>query len=454
MEEVEGWMGGEYDYLNLKGQTGPLPYPAGFLYVYRGLRAATLAGEDDAVQAMGALEMPKEVVARQIERGQWLFLAIYIALLAAVLAAYYKARACPPWVAALLCASRRIHSIFMLRLFNDGVAMLPLYIAVYLFAKRRWNWGCVWFSLAVSIKMNVLLFAPPLLLLLLRNRGLSRTIQSLSICAAIQLVLGAPFLMTFPASYIGRSFNLGRAFFHKWSVNFAFMPVEQFEANILALPLLATHLALLGVFYYRWCRLYGGVKQCMFGTSAGKCRDSGAFIVAALFTGNFIGIAFSRTLHYQFYSWYFHTLPLLLWRTRLPNILRFGVFVAVEVAFNVFPATWWSSTLLQTAHLALLVGLLQSPLLVSLAQRTLVDVARATQHDLKALMDVDEAAMVDIVEVDEGGALLVDAASRRTQYVPFATPLDGGAAPGGAGLADEVGQQLQRAAAAASKRRA
>lgn len=42
-------------------------------------------------------------------------------------------------------------------------------------------------SLAVSVKMNVLLFAPGLLFLLLSEFGLIRTIPKLSLCAGIQV---------------------------------------------------------------------------------------------------------------------------------------------------------------------------------------------------------------------------------------------------------------------------
>lgn len=41
MQEVEGFLGGELDYINLKGGTGPLVYPAGFVYLFSGIRWVT-----------------------------------------------------------------------------------------------------------------------------------------------------------------------------------------------------------------------------------------------------------------------------------------------------------------------------------------------------------------------------------------------------------------------------
>jgi alpha-1,3-mannosyltransferase len=41
-----------------------------------------------------------------------------------------------------------------------------------------------------------------------------------------------------------------------------------------------------------------------------------------LFTSNLVGIVCSRSLHYQFYVWYFHTLHFLLWIMPMPNMSR------------------------------------------------------------------------------------------------------------------------------------
>ena len=74
----------------------------------------------------------------------------------------------PPWTLVLLCLSKRLHSIFMLRMFNDGVAMMLAYIATWLLTKRSWRAALTLFSAAVSVKMNVLLMAPAVLVIILK----------------------------------------------------------------------------------------------------------------------------------------------------------------------------------------------------------------------------------------------------------------------------------------------
>lgn len=67
-----------------------------------------------------------------LQNIQAIFAGVYLLTQAAVLALYIRTRALPPWTLCLLCLSRRVHSIFLLRLFNDCWAMLLAYAATLL----------------------------------------------------------------------------------------------------------------------------------------------------------------------------------------------------------------------------------------------------------------------------------------------------------------------------------
>lgn len=184
----------------------------------------------------------------------------------------------------MCCSSYRVHSIFVLRLFNDPVAMCLFYLALNMFLDDNWESGsviyrwvvCWWAisldvvlgngvllrlrpplcthqinvasptqlifpialyysftslffmklllcsgmtnshsflffanptynnvqrSLAVSVKMNILLFAPGLLLLYLERLGLRKAFRCLTICAFIQVsLLYLPFRVALSSS--------------------------------------------------------------------------------------------------------------------------------------------------------------------------------------------------------------------------------------------------------------
>ncbi|XP_077998646.1 dol-P-Man:Man(5)GlcNAc(2)-PP-Dol alpha-1,3-mannosyltransferase-like [Glandiceps talaboti] len=341
MDEVEGVVNGTYDYMELKGGTGPLVYPAGFVYFYLVLYYITGFGAN-------------------IRLAQYIFAIFYLINLLLVFRIYQRTEKCPPYVLIFMCCtSYRIHSIYVLRLFNDPIAMLFLYLSINLFIDKKWSWGCFWFSVAVSIKMNVLLFAPGLLILLLTEFGFWATIPRLFICAIIQLLVAIPFLAENPQGYIIRSFDLGRQFFFQWTVNWRFLPEEIFLNRYFHITLLGLHVVLLILFtLFKWTRKTGTLKKLLQKPEKKEERTlTENDIVFTLFSSNFIGMCFSRSLHYQFYVWYFHTLHYLLWSTSLPNVLRILILGVIELCWNTYPSTDYSSGALHVCHFAILLGL-------------------------------------------------------------------------------------------------
>lgn len=389
MQEVTTYQNGERDYVNIRGDTGPLVYPAGFLYLYsffKYIATRTI----DVPDPLGGSTSPEAI--RTI---QWMFVFIYVLNSAVVLMLYNAvlrrmrqqenrdlSTATTVWcwriAMVITCLSKRVHSIFVLRLFNDAPAMLLLHVSMYLFACYDcWAIGCAVFSVAVSVKMNILLFAPGLLLLLLqKNQSLLGTLQHLSVCASIQLILGWPFLTTYPISYIKKAFEFDRVFLFKWTVNWKFLPEEIFTSKSWALVLLACHLGVLVILATKWWRSssshLGDFNARTLNRLAKYDKNdrllSPEYVIYTMFVSNFVGIVFARTLHYQFYCWYFYSLPMLLWMTSfgsttsyhksnnvaillLANVLATA---GVEYAFNVFPANELSSAALQISHAYLL----------------------------------------------------------------------------------------------------
>ncbi|KAL4856028.1 Dol-P-Man:Man(5)GlcNAc(2)-PP-Dol alpha-1 [Chlorella vulgaris] len=394
MQEVTGFLQGERDYEQLKGGTGPLVYPAGFVYLFAGL---------------------KQLTAGSVVAAQYVFAGLYLVTQATVMALYIRTASLPPWSLALLCASRRLHSIFLLRLFNDCWAMAVAYIATLALQSRRWVTAVVLYSLAVSVKMNVLLMAPGVLAVLLKFAWPPAVLAGIALGVLLQLGLGAPFLLPHPRSYVSRAFEFSRVFTYKWSVNWQLLPEPYFLSRQLAIGLLLLHLRLLwSLAQQQWLKAEGGVWPALrrfFGcsplaavaarnrpasaaaaaaaevsgaraaevkqqhggrvgssggaVSAGSSRDiqtedchgshgSSSFedgVLFVVFSSNLAGLVASRTIHYQFYCWYFHTLPFLLLRSPLPRWLALATLAAIELVYNVYPPTPWASLLLLALHL-------------------------------------------------------------------------------------------------------
>lgn len=337
MQEVEGVINGTFDYSKLRGDTGPLVYPAGFVWLYMGLYYLTSHGTN-------------------VRLAQYLFSILYVVNLGLVFRILVKTRKVPPYILVLMSlTSYRIHSIFILRLFNDPVAMLLLYASINLFIDDHWSLGSLFFSLAVSIKMNILLYAPALLLAYVTVLGLPHTFVQLSICAGVQVVLALPFLATFPINYVIGAFNLGRVFLFEWTVNWRFLPEWIFVSRWFHLLLLLGHLGVLGhclQYWHQFLASYSKLRR----VPVPHCSQ---LLVLPLFMSNLVGVMFARSLHYQFYVWYYHTLHYLVWCTPYSVKVRLLLLGLIEMCWNTFPSTMWSSATLHACHLVLLVGLLR-----------------------------------------------------------------------------------------------
>jgi len=74
------------------------------------------------------------------------------------------------------------------------------------------------------------------------------------------------------------------------------------------------------------------------------------------FLCNLVGVACSRSLHYQFYVWYFHSLPYLAWSTPYSLGVRCLILGLIEYCWNTYPTTNFSSAALHFTHILLLAG--------------------------------------------------------------------------------------------------
>jgi len=258
--------------------------------------------------------------------------------------------------------------------------MFIAYVATLALQARRWALSIFLFSLAVSVKMNVLLMAPGVLAVVLKEANPRETLQGVAAGVILQVILGAPFLLSYPYSYVSRAFEFSRIFLYTWTVNWRFLPEGFFVSSRFALLLLAVHLRVLWSFaQYRWFAEEGGIFGA-FTTFLGRWSTTSLSVVRGddkssenkkqsklgssnmnndrllyiIFISNFVGIVCARSLHYQFYSWYFHMLPFILLRTKLPTIVSIGLVIAIEAVWNFFPPSAVTSTGLFVMHLATL----------------------------------------------------------------------------------------------------
>ncbi|CAO3588991.1 unnamed protein product [Absidia cylindrospora] len=351
MQQVQQFLDGERDYTKIHGDTGPLVYPAGFLYIYSAFYYLTQQGT-------------------QIRIAQYLFELIYLVTQYIVFSIYSHSKKVPPYLLILLCISKRAHSIYVLRCFNDPVAMVFLYGCVLALLRRRWTFAVVLYSAAMSVKMNVLLFFPGLGLVLWQAIGAVPTLTRLALALALQIMVAMPFWSSgFASQYLSRAFEFSRVFDYQWTVNWRMVDEKMFVSDQWAHLLLAGHIAVLLLFVMKvWCKDTGGMIRTFMDGFRSVTRKvlSADDIIGMMFTSNLIGMVFARSLHYQFYSWYFHTLPYLLFQSvwvavqyaQFRTQIRLVILATIEGCWLTFPSTENSSWSLLACHAVILLGII------------------------------------------------------------------------------------------------
>jgi len=256
--------------------------------------------------------------------------------------------------------SKRMHSIFLLRLFNDCWATLAFWTAIYLLQRRKWESGTLFWGLGLGVKMTILLAAPAVGAVILQALGTNDAVFSGLFVLILHLVMAAPFLdRDAGIQYFRGAFDFGRQFLFKWTVNWRFVGEELFLSRSFAISLLVIHASLLLYFFQtKWvkpsasnllefARKYTGSMREAEEIRISK-RVTPTFVMDAMLGSMVIGMLCARSLHYQFYAYLGWTSPYLLWRAGGGPVWVLVNWAVQEYCWLVYPSTDLSSTLVVT----------------------------------------------------------------------------------------------------------
>lgn len=367
MQQIELVNAGALDYSLIHGDSGPIVYPAGFIQIYQYFYWLTDGGVD-------------------LRAAQTAFGYLYTVTIMLTCVVYTMVEGIPPWTLYLLLASRRLVSIYVLRMFNDCFTTLAI-ISVVLLLQQGSYWSANIsdfhmallcgvaadvFSMAILVKMNALLYLPAFVLVVyfLLGERLLRLLAVLFVIPVVQVMIGWRFLLPLfwdeearylRWSYLSNAFDFSRKFLYKWTVNWRFVPEEIFLSYEFGRALLVGHVTVL--LFFASTRFLApqvtgksivrlikdAFKPSKTISEKNLLLDSknGPKLVLLIFaTTNLIGVLFARSLHYQFLSWYCWLLPFLLYMSGTNVVLAAGIFFFHEWCWNVFPATEQSSQVL------------------------------------------------------------------------------------------------------------
>ena len=384
MQQITQIERGELNYDNIKGDTGPIVYPGGYVFIYSWMKLLT-DGMNNLVSGQEAFRL------------LYLMTFVLTFLIYIMIEGKHKVK---PYVFYLLVISKRLHSIYVLRLFNDCFTtffMLGTILLLQLASKykqssyddkydknEKWEFNlhskllallaidCYCFGL--SVKMNALLYLPGLFIILyfLNDENLIKFLSMIAFGILVMLGINYQFLLNgkeIRDSFLRNAFDFNREFMYKWSINWKFLSEDVFHNPIFQKTLLILHVFTLIIFTLnKWVSpkmtgksvidliIKDGILKFYKNTINRNnfiIGPDGCYYVAIIMMmSNLIGVLFSRSLHYQFLSWYMHSLPFLLSQCggASDSYLKVGTVAVLvfihEFAWNVYPSAWYSSAII------------------------------------------------------------------------------------------------------------
>ena len=307
MEQAKLFVDGERNLTSIEAENGKAYYPASHLYTFSVFYKLT-----------GILDHYKY--------AQILLLFIHLVMNFVTVKIYKECFKDAPrdwWLLAVWALNTRLVENWARGLFAESFNVTLTYIAIYLFQKQQQFAGIIFIGLALTYKMNVLLYIPAVYYLTSLSRNIYVGTFYLAIIVSMSFIFAIPFLTEYRDDYMKTAFNFSRKFsIHSSVLYYWLIPKPIFNSSIFGAFLLSGHIGgLIYVLFTRWLPLLDENKKFnfvkilkrFFRINPSYREHHPYFVAEVFFVCNYMGTAFSRTLHQQFIIWFWYSIPILLY---------------------------------------------------------------------------------------------------------------------------------------------